>query len=72
MKINKIWIGGWFQRTGLHLFEVYDFLCTQKSPLALNEKKLVKLHKGLDIKSFELKVASIEYIDLRTKNDIQF
>ena len=38
---------------------------------AQNEKKLIKLHKGLNIKSFELKVASIEYIDLRTKNDIQ-
>ncbi len=71
MKIKNVSIGGWFPRTGLHLFEIYDFLCTKSSPLDLNPKKLTKLHKNLDLDSFALKVDAIEFIDIRTKGGIK-
>lgn len=38
MKIEKIYIGGWFQRTMLQLTEIYDFLREGKSKLALDSK----------------------------------
>jgi len=42
MKVEKIFVGGWFQRTTLHLSEIYDFLKEAKSPLDLNKKNGVK------------------------------
>ena len=49
MKIDGIYIGGWFQRTTLQLSEIYDFLKYGKSELALNKKKLLELLNNLDI-----------------------
>lgn len=49
MKIDGIYIGGWFQRTTLQLSEVYDFLKEGISKLNLDKNKLKKLHTNLDI-----------------------
>lgn len=43
--IQQISIGGWFQRTTLHLSEIYDFLKYAESPLDLESKKLKSLRK---------------------------
>ena len=43
MKIDGIYIGGWFQRTTLQLSEIYDFLKYGKSELALN--KIIRTFK---------------------------
>ena len=53
MNISKIYIGGWFQRTTLQLSEIYDFVREGTSELALDKKKLVKLHNDLNMKEVE-------------------
>jgi hypothetical protein len=71
MKIEYISIGGWFQRTSLHLDEIYDFLKTQSSPLKLDSTKLKKLHKNLQIADIKMVSDNLEYLHITTKNNIQ-
>ena len=70
MKIEKINIGGWFQRTTLHLSEIYDFLRTADSQLKLDKKKLRQLHTALDIKDVEYEIDGLEYLRFTTNTDI--
>lgn len=70
MKIEKIYIGGWFQRTMLQLSEIYDFLRECKSQLNLDEKKLEEYRKGLRIGRIDYGVAGEEYITFTTAEHI--
>ncbi len=70
MKIQRIYVGGWFQRTTLHLSEIYDFIHDASSPLDLDKKKLRELRDNLHINSFEWKVDRLEYIELLCGNEI--
>ena len=63
--------GGWYQRTTLHLTEVWDFLTSKHSQLKLSQEELKKLHKGLDIKNVSRKTAYLEYIEILTNSGIQ-
>ncbi|NTV30887.1 hypothetical protein HGA91_02820 [candidate division WWE3 bacterium] len=72
MDIQGTYIGGWFQRTVLHLSEIHYFLNEGKSTLSLDHKKLVKLQKSLDIESLKLSLDGFEYIEVITKNQISF
>lgn len=71
MKIEKIYIGGWFQRTMLQLTEIYDFLRDGSSRLALDKKKLIKLRGELDLKVLEYESNGFEYIDFTTGSGIE-
>ena len=51
MKIENIYIGGWFQRTMLQLTEIYDFVRDCDSRLKLDKAKLKRLHDALEIES---------------------
>lgn len=64
MIVEKIHVGGWFQRTTLHLSEIYDFLKEADSPLDLDKGKLKALHAALRLKRVELKVDDLEYIHI--------
>ncbi len=70
MKINSIYIGGWFQRTMLHLSEVYDFLRDGTSQLKLNKNKLLELHENLGIGSIEYGVAGEEFVSFLTSEQV--
>lgn len=70
MKIERIYIGGWFQRTTLHLSEMYDFLTDASSPLDLDKHKLVKLRDSLNISRLEMKVGNLQYITVETNDGI--
>ena len=70
MKIEKVYIGGWFQRTSLQLSEVYDFIREASSPLDLDKKKLLKLHEELDIVNTTYSVEGLEYLLLETSTNI--
>lgn len=70
MKIERIYIGGWFQRTMLQLTEVYDFLRIGKSELALDNKKLQNLRKNLDIGNIDYGSNGLEYILFTTSTNI--
>ena len=71
MKINHIYIGGWFQRTMLQLSEVYDFLRNGESQLKLNKKKLAELRKNLNIGSVEYGVAGEEFVSFTTAEHVR-
>lgn len=67
MKIEKIYIGGWFQRTTLQLSEIYDFLREGISKLDLDKKKLIKLHDALDLSEIDYGVDGLEYVKFSTR-----
>lgn len=70
MKIEKVYIGGWFQRTTLQLSEVYDFLRFATSELALEKEKLKKLHKNLGLKEVIYDIDSLELLRISTTDNI--
>lgn len=71
MKINDIYIGGWFQRTMLQLSEIYDFLENQTSDLKkLDSKKLAELYGQLNITELEYRISGEEYIYFKSANNI--
>lgn len=70
MKIERIYIGGWFQRTTLQLSEIYDFIREGSSELSLDKKKLVKLHDALEIKDVTYGVDGLEYLLISTRSEI--
>ncbi|MFC1802029.1 hypothetical protein ACFLY7_01140 [Patescibacteria group bacterium] len=70
MKTQKIFVGGWFQRTTLHLSEIYDFVKDGYSPLDLDKEKLKDLKDKLELETVELKSENLEYIRLTNKDNI--
>lgn len=70
MKINNVYIGGWFQRTMLQLSEVYDFLRASEVKTKLDQKKLDQYRKNLEIGRIEYGVEGEEYVKFTTAMDI--
>lgn len=73
MKIDSIYIGGWFQRTTLQLSEVYDFLKYGRSELKLSPKKLIELRENLNINKdlgTNYKIDGLEYLTFSTNDNI--
>ena len=70
MKIAKVSVGGWFQRTTLHLSEIYDFLREGVSRLDLDNKKLFKYHKKLELKDVTYEIDGLEYLNVTTNEDV--
>lgn len=71
MTIQKIYVGGWFQRTTLHLSEIYDFIKEAESPLDLDKKKLAKLQTDLKIKQAEMKTEDLDYIQITIRSRLE-
>ncbi len=72
MEVEHIFVGGWFQRTTLHLSEFYDFLIDGESPLELDQKKLKALKKDLELVSVEMMIDHLQYALATTKQGITF
>lgn len=70
MKIDSIYIGGWFQRTMLQLSEIYDFLRSSESHLKLDKDKLAEYRKALGIGKIEYGVQGEEFVSFTTSYDI--
>lgn len=70
MQIKKIYIGGWFQRTTLHLSEIWEFLEDKRSELDLSANELQKYHQRLEIKELKRESGILEYIEIKTANNI--
>lgn len=70
MNIDRIYIGGWFQRTTLQLSEIYDFLRYGTSELNLDKKKLLKLRTELNIVEVKYKVDGLEYLLFSTSDHV--
>lgn len=71
MKISKVYIGGWFQRTMLQLSEIYDFLRDCKTQLDLDQQKLTEYRKKLEIEKIDYGVSGEEYIEFTTTLNIK-
>lgn len=73
MHIEKIYIGSWFQRTMLHLSEVYDFLAKAESPLAgLDAAEMTRLRDKLDIEHLEMHTGYLDHIHAHAKYGVHF
>ena len=68
MEIKRVYVGGWFQRTRLHLGEIYDFLREAESPLDLDSQKLRTLRDALNITELSLQVDQLEYVQLHAED----
>ncbi len=71
MKVNSIYVGGWFQRTMLQLSEIYDFLRECKTQLHLDPNKLAQYHKQLEIGKIDYGVSGEEYVEFTTALNIK-
>lgn len=72
MILKKIHIGGWFQRTTLHLSEVWDFLKYASSELDLPKDKLKSAKAKLNLASVRRESGFLEYLECRTRTGISF
>lgn len=72
MIIDKIYIGGWFQRTTLHLTEVWDFLKNGKSNLNFTQADIEKYKTSLKITAISRESGPLEYLFAKTKIGIDF
>ncbi len=71
MKVKEICIGGWFQRTALHLHEMYSFLKYAESDLGLNKKKLEKLQKAIGPQDVTFVMGELDHISFSTDLGIE-
>ena len=71
MKINNVYIGGWFQRTMLQLSEIYDFLREATTKLALDPRQVIEYRKNLQIGRIDYGVQGEEYIEFTTALNIK-
>jgi hypothetical protein len=69
-KAESIYVGGWFQRTTLHLSEIYDFLESATSPLELDKEKLKALRAAMDITSVRMEVSRLDWIEVKSQAGI--
>ncbi|MEK7608223.1 MAG: hypothetical protein AAB495_01460 [Patescibacteria group bacterium] len=67
----KVTYGGWYQRTTLHLSEIYDLLARGESNLNLSKEKLLELHRSFDLDSVTREAGYLEFVRARTKNNIE-
>ncbi|MEK6844956.1 MAG: hypothetical protein AABX44_01745 [Nanoarchaeota archaeon] len=67
----KITFGGWYQRTSLHLTEIYNFLSKCESRLSLSKEKLKEFHKGLNLKFAIKETGNLDFVKAETKNGIK-
>jgi hypothetical protein len=72
MTIDKIYIGGWFQRTTLHLTEIWDFFKNAKTTLEFSEADIKKFQSSLGITTITRESGPLEYIAARTLYGIDF
>lgn len=71
MQIQKTYLGYWYQRTTLHLSEIYDFLAAGESPLRLDSGKLAELRRDLGLEKVKLTLGVLEVIEVEAHDGIQ-
>ena len=72
MTIQKIYIGGWFQRTTLHLTEIWDFLKHGRSNLDFPKEKLDEARDSLSLDGVSRESGPLEYILVKTGKEISY
>lgn len=72
MTIKAVCLGYWYQRTTLHLSEVYDFLRTGTSPIGLKAEQLQENLADLAIEKLHFEMAELEFVQANCRNGITF
>ncbi len=67
----KIALGGWYQRTTLHLSEVHVFMMDGTSKLPLDKDTLKKNQKSLNLKDVRRSADLLDVLIARTKDGIE-
>lgn len=71
MNVQEIYIGGWFQRTVLHLQELFLFFEEGKSELKkLDAKKLKKLHQAIGVENLSFVMDELDYISFTNSDGV--
>ncbi len=70
-KQYTVTFGGWYQRTTLHLSEIYAFMTEGTSKLELSHHKLEQYKQFLHITSVSREVGYFEYIKATTSSGIE-
>ncbi len=68
---SKVIFGGWYQRTTLHLSEIYEFFANANSRLDLDKTKLKNLHSVLNITHVTREIGYLEYLLAKTSDGIE-
>lgn len=66
----KVTFGGWYQRTTLHLSEIYEFLANANSYLELDKAVVKANHEKLNLVSVTRENGYFEYVQAITKDQI--
>ncbi len=72
MTIQNIYIGGWFQRTTLHLTEIWDFLKHGQSHLDFPQGLLDTARGSLSLETVSRESGPLEYILVKTNGEISY
>ncbi|MCX6701689.1 MAG: hypothetical protein NTX96_00650 [Candidatus Zambryskibacteria bacterium] len=67
----KITYGGWYQRTTLHLSEIYNLFVYGESQLNLSKEELKKFQTGLELNNISRESGSLEYVKATTSSGIE-
>lgn len=67
----KVTYGGWYQRTTLHLSEIYNLLANAESNLKLSKTDLRNFHKGLHLSEVTRESGSLEFVRATTTSGIE-
>lgn len=70
-QLFTVTFGGWYQRTTLHLSEIYDLFALGKSSLQLDVDKLKSLQRELDFTSVTREWGELEYLKCITSDGIE-
>jgi len=62
--------GGWYERTTLHLSEVYDLMALRSSKLDLSKEKISELCDGLGISTVSREAGYLEFVKAMTADGI--
>ncbi|MDD3647047.1 MAG: hypothetical protein PHS44_00905 [Candidatus Dojkabacteria bacterium] len=69
-KSFTITYGGWYQRTTIHLTEIYDFMRSCKTRLKFSLPVLKSFHASLKLKEVTREVGYLEYVQAETTEGI--
>ncbi len=67
----KVTYGGWYQRTTLHLSEIYNLFVEGESHLNLDKKELKRFQAELDLTNISRESGYLEYIKATTSSEIK-
>ncbi len=67
----RVTYGGWYQRTTLHLSEIYDLFALAKSSLELSKEKLSEFHKKFAFESVSREAGYFEFVKAKSKNGVE-